>query len=690
MPSIASGSRLRRAAPAALAIALLVASVAPAAARPDTHAWPPAAAAAPASASVVVYGGTPAGVVAAIAAARAGASVILIEPSDRLGGMMSSGLSWTDRGDIGVIGGLAREVFDRIQAAEGSAHGRYAFAPSTAAVVFEAMAAEAGVTVVLGQRLAESADAVATWGGQILEIRMESGRVYAADVFIDADYSGDLMARAGVDYRVGREANDEFGESLAGVRPARVAMRVPPGMDLGFPLDPPGDVGSADDRIQSSNYRVCLSTDPGNRVPFSAPPGYDPERFAAVAAYIDRQAEAGGTPTKSWVLHLDPLVDGKWDLNQNGAVTLGLPGANGGHPEGTYATRAAIEAEHRAYQQGLLYFLAGDPSVPAEIRNDVAGFGLCADEFIETGNWPPLLYVREGRRMVGARVLTQHDATMLVSKPDTIGLASYPIDSHVVSRWIDTGGRLLVEGSMGAPRQRHWSISYAALTPKRTQARNLLVPVAASATHVAYASVRVEPQFMIMGQAAGVAAALAAERGIPVQDVPIAELQARLRSAGAVLDDPGDSGGAFYPAIEWAYREGITAGCAAGRFCPATPIRRDELAGLLARGLDLPAAPTDAFADDAGNLHEAAINSLAAAGLVSGCGSGRYCPERLVSRAEMASLATRAFDLSAGDDGGTGWVTRGELLALLHRAHRQEAVGPAWNRNGSPRSPRPG
>jgi hypothetical protein len=651
---------------------------------------------------VVVYGGTPSGVAAAVAAARAGMTVSLIEPTGRIGGMMSSGLSWTDRGDVGAIGGIAREVFDGIQEREGSVYGRYAFAPSTAEAVFESLLSEAGVAVARGTRLAERPDAVTMDGNRIVQVRMESGDTFAADVFIDAGYEADLMARAGVSYRIGRESSAEYGESLAGVRPTRFVMNVPPGVDPGFPLSAPGPLGSGDNRIQASNYRVCLSTLSSNQVPFEAPEGYDPSTYDIFAEYIAQRVNQGQTPSKFWVLHVDRLVDGKWDLNHTTPLTFGMPGHNYGWPDGTYAEREEIEAEQRAYQQGFLYFLANDQRVPQEIRMDMRNHGLCADEFTQTDHWPHRMYVREGRRMLGRTVVAQHDLKTLISKPDTIGLASYPLDSHAVSRWMSSNRRLSIEGHLEAPRIQRWSIPYGAITPVPAEASNLLVSVAASATHVAFASLRVEPQFMIMGHAAGAAAALAIERRVPVQQVPISTLQARLAAQGAVLSDPGDlADSGFYTEIAWAYHQGITAGCGAiGFFCPSQQLPRDQMASLLARTLGLRSTTVDHFVDDDTNSHEGNINRVAQAGITKGCAPNRYCPSGLVTRQEMASFLVRALDLprttvdSFTDDEGsihendinrlaasgitagcsatrfcpTDRVTRGQILAFLFRA----------------------
>ncbi len=568
--------------------------------------------------------------------------------------------------------------------------------------MFEDLLAEAGVVVARGERLAETPDAVTQAGRAISQVRMESGNTYAAAVFIDAGYEGDLMARSGVSYRVGRESKGAYDEELAGVRPARFVMNLPQGMDPGFPLAAPGPLGSGDTRIQSSNYRVCLSTDPANQVPFPAREGYDPARYDVVAQYIGERVARGLTPSKAWVLHVDRLVDDKWDLNQNGPLTFGMPGHNYAYPNGTYAVRAAIEADQRAYQQGFLYFLANDERVPEEIREEMQEHGLCADEFVETGNWPHRMYLREGRRMIGRTVVSEHDILAIPSKPDAIGIATYPLDSHAVSRWLDGQRRMYIEGSLAPPRIRRWAIPYRSITPPEAQASNLLVSVAVSATHVAYSSLRVEPQYMIMGNAAGIAAVIAKERGLPVQRISLSELQARLRAQGSVLDDPGDlANSGFYTEVEWAYYQGITGGCAERLFCPNQRLPRDQMASLLARTLRLPNATRDFFTDDATNPHQGDINRVAQAGIAKGCAATRYCPSGTVTRQEMASFLVRALNLprsttdrfiddddsiheadinslaASGITAGCSptrfcplsGVTRGEVMAFLYRAY---------------------
>jgi hypothetical protein len=488
---------------------------------------------------VIVYGGTPAGILAAVTSARAGRDVVLIEPTRHVGGMMTSGLGWTDTGDRATIGGYTREFFNRVQTAEGSLEGRYHFEPSVAERVFEAMLVHPRIVVVRNDRLAETGG-VTVVNRRITSIRLVSGRVIAGTVFVDATYEGDLMADAGVSYRIGRESTTALFESEAGVRPAGVIATLPAGFDPGFPLSAPGALGTADKRIQASNYRICFSSNPTNRVPFPLPAGYDAADHEVLLHVINARlaANPGITPTVGWFLTISPLVNKKFDVNDFGSMSTAIPGLNYPYPDATYAQRASIDAAHRTYDQGFIWFLANDPRVPQAIRTQMAGYGLCKDEFVDNGNWPRLLYLREGRRMEGAYMVRQRDIDRWRSKTDAIGIASYRRDSHFVSRWIDSSNRLRAEGSLSPHVRVRWDIPYRSLTPKATQILNLLVPVTASASHVAMSSLRMEPQYMIMGEAAGQAAAMVAGvAGGTVQGVDVQVLQNLLRGHGAYIAD---------------------------------------------------------------------------------------------------------------------------------------------------------
>jgi hypothetical protein len=588
-----------------------------------------------------------------------------------------------------------------MQMMEGSSHGRYNFQSKNAELAFSAMLSDAAVQVVRNAALAETPAAVTKAGTRITAITTTNGDVYAAAAFIDASYEGDLMARAGVNYAVGREAPSQYGEEFAGVRPGSIVMFNAAGIDPGFPAEAPGPVGTPDGRVQASNFRLCLSTNRLNQVPFQAPEGYDPSTYDIFARYLADRVASGQTPHLEQVMWVNPLVNQKWDANDFGPMSIGVPGANYAYPEGTYAERQAITDWHRHYTQGLLYFLRHDERVPQPIRDRMATFGLCADEFTDNENWPYRLYLREGRRMVGTSVLTSHDIQTVRSKPDIVAIGSYIMDSHIVSRYLDASGHLAVEGWFASSRRVNYAIPYGIITPSRAQATNLLVPATASASHVAHSSLRMEPQYMMMGEAAGFAAALAIAGNIAVQDVHVRTLQDRLRANGSVLTDPADYGSSiFYADIAWALVTGVSASCGDGRFCPTARVTREQMASFLVRALGLPPASRDFFTDDAGSIHQADINALAGSGITAGCSPTRFCPTDGVTRQEMASFLVRAFHLPRAardyftDDASSihqadinalaqsgitagcspttfcplSVVTRGEMVAFLHRA----------------------
>jgi FAD dependent oxidoreductase len=496
---------------------------------------------------VVVYGGTPAGIAAAIAAARGDVKVALLEPTEHIGGMMTSGLGASDVGIRDAIGGVALEFFDRLGAAYGSAGQAPApswdFTPGVAERTFIAMLAEAGVTVDRGARLREL-DGVAKANHRITSLTTTDGRVFTARVFIDASYEGDLMAQAGVSFTVGREATSQYGESLAGVTPTK--QELPPldarttdgALAPGVAAGPIGQAGSADGHIQPYTFRLCVTTVASNQVPFPQPADYDPARYLLVARHLQGLQAAGRTPTLASVMSIVTLPDQKADLNAAGPLSTDLIGGSDAYPTASYTARQAIWEEHYEYEAGLLYFLGHDPSVPASVSGALAAWGLCGDEFTDSHNWPPLLYVREARRMVSDVVLTQADLTTQRTKKDAIGLGSYRFDGHPDMLVAGPDSTLYYEGLISAPITGRYDIPYSILVPKSSEIRNLLDPVTASASHVAFASLRMEPQYMIMGQAAGAAAALAVKSGVDVQRVDIASLHAVLRANGVIFRPP--------------------------------------------------------------------------------------------------------------------------------------------------------
>jgi hypothetical protein len=492
---------------------------------------------------VVVYGGTAGGVIMAVSAAREGVKVALLEPRDHVGGMVSGGLTATDFGKKAVIGGLSLEFFERVGRRYGQPIGWY-FEPHVAEEVFREMLKEAGVPVFFRHRLREKTG-VGKKGTTITEIRMENAAVFRAALFADATYEGDLMAQAGVSHTWGREGSAQYGEALAGVRDKtpkhQFLMRVAAHDEKGRLLPeiqsgPKGEPGQADRKVQAYNFRLCLTDVKENHVPYPKPKRYDARRYALLARYIDAFAAANGRPPKMGEL-MNPvrMPNGKTDTNNNGPFSTDYIGANWEYPEADYATRERIWQAHVDYIQGFLYFLANDPQVPAVLHDEINRWGLAKDEFTDNGNWPNQLYVREARRMVGEYVMTQKDIQDELRKPDVIGMGSYNSDSHNIQRVATPEGAVENEGDMQVP-VTPYQIPYRMLLPKRNEAINLLVPVCFSASHVAYSTLRMEPQYMILGHAAGVAARMALRAGVAVQDVDTRALSARLKEQRAVFE----------------------------------------------------------------------------------------------------------------------------------------------------------
>ena len=495
---------------------------------------------------LVVYGGTAGGVTAAIQASRMGKSVLLIEPTQHLGGMTTNGLSATDTGSTGSIQGIAREFYTRLGQHYGLTGPEWNFEPKVAELVLNNWAAEANVTVVRGERR-DLNGGVSKQGNTITAIRMESGREFGASMFIDAGYEGDLMAKAGVNYTFGREANATYGETYNGVQTVRatkhqfggnVSPYIIPGNPAsgllpGVSAEAPGADGSGDQRIQAYNFRLTV-TQAASRRPWTAPEGYDAARYELLKRHI----AANPGVTLGSLLSIRSIKGGKFDINNNGAVSTDHIGANYLYPDGDYATREAILQDHRGYQQGLLYFLATDPSVPSTIRNSMNSYGLTQDEFADNDGWSNQIYVREARRMVGPYVMTDKNVIFGLGVDDPIALGSYTMDSHNAQRYITASGFARNEGDIQTGVPRPYGISYRSITPFEEQAGNLLVTSALSASHIAYGSIRMEPVFMELGQAAATAAVLAMNQGISVQDVQYSTLRTELIADGALLDWP--------------------------------------------------------------------------------------------------------------------------------------------------------
>jgi hypothetical protein len=501
-------------------------------------------------ADVVVYGATAGGVLAAVAAAREGKSVLLLEPGKHVGGMVSGGLGATDAGNRAAVGGYAREFFDRVRAHYVKKYGStspqvkdcsdgFHFEPHVAEALLGDLLKEAKVEVLFGQRLQR----VARKGARIVGLATAAGDTFAAAVFIDASYEGDLLAGAGVPYTVGREGRARYGEALAGVQarspfhqwPVQVSPFAEGGKLLPFVQPgPAGEAGAGDRKVQAYNFRLCLTQRKDNQVHFPRPAGYDPKRYELLARYL---AKRPGLKVGQ-LMNPVRMPNSKTDVNNNGPFSTDHIGANWDYPEADHATRERIREDHLRYTQGFLYFLANDPRVPAALQKEMRSWGLAKDEFTDTGHWPHQLYVREARRMLGAHVMIQADLMDRRTKKDSVGLGSYTADSHHVQRVATAGGAVLNEGDFQVP-VRPYAIAYRNLTPRAGACDNLLVPVCLSASHVAYGSIRMEPVYMILGQACGVAAALAIDGKTTVQKVPAERLAARLKAQKAVLSPEG-------------------------------------------------------------------------------------------------------------------------------------------------------
>ena len=495
---------------------------------------------------LVVYGATASGVATAVSATRQGLHVVLVDPGHHAGGMVDGGLSASDLGKQEVIGGLSREFFERVGRHYGESI-EWRFEPHVAEQVFNEMLREAKVKTIFDKRLRENTG-ISKVNNRIVAITLEDGEVLRAKVFADATYEGDLMAQAGVTYTWGRESTIDYGESIAGVRGRQrpdhhFNVRVSPYAANGSLLPevdsgPKGEMGQGDKKVQAYGFRMCLTNVKENEVPFPKPDNYNPYRYELLKRLIAAMTEAKGHPP---VMHdlmiMSKLKGSKFDINSFGGFSTDHIGASRDYPTADYKRQAEIWKDHYEYEAGFFYFLANDPSVPSSLRDEVNDYGLAKDEFTDNHNWPWQLYIREGRRMVGSYVMTQKDIQVDLTKPDSIGMGSYESDSHHVQRVPTSDGAVENEGEMYVIT-KPYEIPYRMILPKKGEVDNLLVPVCFSASHVAYSTIRMEPQYMIIGQAAGVAAAIAVRHKIPIRGIPIPELQQRLREGHAVLQEP--------------------------------------------------------------------------------------------------------------------------------------------------------
>jgi len=518
-------------------------------------------------ADVIIYGGTSAAITAAVQVAKMGKKPIVVSPDTHLGGLSSGGLGFTDTGNKRVIGGLSREFYQRIfqhyqdsanwkwqkpseygnkgqgtPAIDGDKRTMWIFEPSAAEKVFEDFVSEYEIEVFRDEWLNRETGVIME-NGAIQSMETLSGKVFAAPMFIDATYEGDLMAAAGVSYHVGREANATYNEEWNGVQKGAFhhkhyfetdisAYKVPGDPSSGLlpriSSRPPGENGEGDDRVQAYCFRMCLTNHPENRKPFPKPEGYDPSQYALLLRVFD-------SGWRGMFHKFDPVPNRKTDTNNHGPFSTDNIGMNYDYPEASYERRKEIIKEHEVYQKGLMYFMVNDPQVPEDVREAMSEWGLAKDEFTDNGNWPHQLYIREARRMVGDFVMTEHEVLSHKEVPKPVGMGSYTLDSHNTQRYVTEEGFVQNEGDIGVKAKVPYSIAYGSLVPKKGECTNLLVPVCVSSSHIAFGSIRMEPVFMILGQSSATAAVMALEQDMAVQDVPYEQLEEKLLTDGQVL-----------------------------------------------------------------------------------------------------------------------------------------------------------
>jgi hypothetical protein len=490
---------------------------------------------------ICVYGGTSAGVIAAYSASKKGMKVVLVEPSNHLGGLSAGGLGQTDIGNKYAITGLSRDFYRRI----GQHYNRFeqwTFEPHVAEGIFEQYIKNSTVTVIKQRHIIRATKS----GSAIQSITIKDGdapaEVIAAKVFIDCSYEGDLMAMAGVPYTYGRESNASFNETWNGVQlldkhqfpdnidPFVESGKPESGLLWGISAEKLAPRGSGDAKLQAYNFRLCLTDSVANQVPITKPDGYNAANFELLLRYI-----AAKKPHElNWALmHIQPMPNRKTDINNSGPFSTDMIGENYDYAEASFEDRQAIVEKHEQYIKSFLYFLGHDERVPEHLRSEMLRYGYPKDEYVDNEHFSHQIYVREARRMIGQLVMTQHHCEGTETVEDGVGMAAYTMDSHNCQRIVVTeNGQQMVknegdvqQGLGGLPP---YPIAYRAITPKASACSNIIVPVCLSATHIAYGSIRMEPVFMVLGQSAGVAAAMAIKNNVNVQEVDVKTLQNEL------------------------------------------------------------------------------------------------------------------------------------------------------------------
>jgi hypothetical protein len=490
---------------------------------------------------ICIYGGTSAGVIAAYTATRAGKSVLVIEPGKHLGGLSSGGLGYTDIGNKFAVTGLARDFYRRI----GKHYGKFEqwiFEPHVAEKIFNQYVEEGDVEVMYDHHILE---ATKNAEGYITGITVGSAsapsasanKKITAKMFIDCSYEGDLMARAGVSYVVGREANSQHNETYNGVQvrdkhqfpegidPYKIKGKPESGLLWGISPEILPPAGTGDKKVQAYNFRICLSDDPANKIAITQPEDYDSTRYELLIRLLEKE------PSRPFNLILKPdlMPNHKTDINNNGPFSTDMIGMNYDYPDASYAERKEIMKRHANYIKGLLYFIGHSGRVPQHLRTEMLRWGYPKDEYTDNGNWSPQMYVREARRMTGAYVMTQANCEGKELVDDGVGMAAYTMDSHNTSRVV-INGMVKNEGDVQVGGFPPYPISYRSIIPTENECKNLLVPVCLSATHIAYGSIRMEPVFMVLGQSAALAAIQAIDKKASVHKTDVRALQEKIRS----------------------------------------------------------------------------------------------------------------------------------------------------------------
>ncbi|MFD2832645.1 FAD-dependent oxidoreductase [Gramella sp. AN32] len=519
-------------------------------------------------ADVIIYGGTSAAITTAVQLEKMNKSVLIVCPEKHIGGLSASGLGFTDLGNKEVIGGISKEFYHRVYnhyrdkdawkwqprdeygnvgqgttAIDDSLKTMWTFEPHVAENIFENLVEEHDIKILRDKWL-DRENGVKMEDGNIVSITMLDGETYTGKVFIDATYEGDLMAAAGVNYHVGREANSVYDEQWNGVQKGvfhhshnfgdlNISPYVIPGDSTSGVLPristaPPGEQGSGDKRVQAYNYRLCTTNAEGNVVPFEKPENYDPAEYELLRRVFKagRHAMFGG----------GKIPNKKRDVNNVGPFSSDNIGMNYDYPEASYEEREKILEEHINYHKGLLYFWGHDESVPENLRDNINKWGLAKDEFVDNDHWPYQIYVREARRMVGEFVMTDNEILGKKEVSQPIGMGSYAMDSHNVQRYITKEGYVQNEGDLGIDPDQPYQIHLGTILPKQEECKNLIVPVAVSSSHIAFGSIRMEPVFMILGQSAGTLAALAVNDEVGIHEVPYEQLKDKLIEDGQILE----------------------------------------------------------------------------------------------------------------------------------------------------------